>query len=424
MIQLLTKDMEVTILKLFDDAQNSVYIISPFLSYKTAQILCEAKKRRPSLDCRFITRLNIEDMLRKANDINAIKLLLDNGIIVYAVKWLHSKLYLFDERESIVGSANFTLSGFRKNIELSFVIDERDVVTKLCEYFKALAEQCIASEEGVVTSDLFQRVSEKYSEAERRRKKGQSSLSTAVFGATLQQTDMINCSPIINGTQDMIDELNKKEIDVVQDLLSPKDIPEKTNEHIIGQADTMPLNRGKECLYKFEGTRFESNSFHEMVSVMNEDKKIYILNFSKCPKSMCTKMPVYVIKGFYDSQKRPHQVIVGRGYIRAFKEIKRVKKMWLDQYPWMKKYKNYVVLEEFESLNTRLENCLYLEEIIKQIGSEVYVATDGKALSSQELNGYHARRPFMYGTANADQYISMQFDTLVEKYTSTKYHSD
>ena len=232
MIQLLTNDLEETILKLFNNAQRSIYIISPFLSYKTAQILCEAKKRRPSLDCRFITRLSIEDMLRKANDINAIKLLLDNDITVYAVQWLHSKLYLFDEKASIVGSANFTISGFRKNLELSFVADESDIVMDLCEYFQALAEQCTASEEGIVTSELFQKVSEKYSEAEMRRMRGQSSISTAVYGAILQQTDIINRSPIIKESQDIIDELNKKEVDEVQDLLSRKNSLEKSNEQV------------------------------------------------------------------------------------------------------------------------------------------------------------------------------------------------
>ena len=117
MIELLTNNHLEKILDLFDGANRDIRIISPFLSVAMAQRLCDSIRER-GLRCAFITRFYIEDMVAKANSIDALEMLLNAGVDLYAVKRLHTKLYLFDHDQAIVGSANFTTGGFKSNIEL------------------------------------------------------------------------------------------------------------------------------------------------------------------------------------------------------------------------------------------------------------------------------------------------------------------
>lgn len=73
-------------------------------------------------------------MYAKANSIDAIEMMMNAGIKVYALKGLHTKLYLFDDNVGIVGSANFTSGGFISNFELSLMaVDEMDLLFS-CHY--------------------------------------------------------------------------------------------------------------------------------------------------------------------------------------------------------------------------------------------------------------------------------------------------
>jgi hypothetical protein len=66
--------------------------------------------------------------------------MIDSGIKLYAVKGLHTKLYLFDKSDGVLGSANFTAGGFISNVELSLhVEDENELIFNLYNYFIYMA---------------------------------------------------------------------------------------------------------------------------------------------------------------------------------------------------------------------------------------------------------------------------------------------
>jgi len=51
---------------------------------------------------------------------------------------LHAKIYIFDDKYSIVTSSNLTTSGFRKNLEYGVYISDINLVNKMIEDFKLI----------------------------------------------------------------------------------------------------------------------------------------------------------------------------------------------------------------------------------------------------------------------------------------------
>ena len=106
MIEIITNEHQEVITSLFDTAKEEIKIISPFLSIKTAKLLSEAAKK--GLTCSFITRFYLQDFLDRSNTLDGLQIMLDAGVKLYALIGLHTKLYIFDSDDAIVGSANFT----------------------------------------------------------------------------------------------------------------------------------------------------------------------------------------------------------------------------------------------------------------------------------------------------------------------------
>lgn len=83
-------------------------------------------------------------------------MMMDAGIDVYALKGLHSKLYLFDDTYGVLGSANFTAGGFKSNIELSLLLNNDDGILKeLHSYFDDLLNKIKQSKEGQSNQGFF-----------------------------------------------------------------------------------------------------------------------------------------------------------------------------------------------------------------------------------------------------------------------------
>lgn len=84
MIEILTDNHYDKIMDVFETAQKEIKIISPFLSMNMAKKLCDVVDSN-NVKCTFITRFYLEDMFAKANSIDALELMINKGIKVYAL---------------------------------------------------------------------------------------------------------------------------------------------------------------------------------------------------------------------------------------------------------------------------------------------------------------------------------------------------
>lgn len=141
---------------LFENANQKVSIISPFISDCPARLLANALNNNPAMLCSVITRFYREDFISGASRLTALRLLVEAGAKILAVKDLHAKLYLIDNDIALLGSANFTTGGFISNVELSLIIDnEPTVLSELNSYFKTKVDEINSLGDFYVTLDII-----------------------------------------------------------------------------------------------------------------------------------------------------------------------------------------------------------------------------------------------------------------------------
>ncbi|MCW4000067.1 MAG: phospholipase D-like domain-containing protein [Candidatus Bathyarchaeota archaeon] len=108
------------LLPLFEKAQDSVWVVSPWLSKQYAEFLVQLSRR--GLEVRLITskvdtNLQALDVLRTAQNPNLHFLILENDKASSKAVFVHAKIYLFDKKFGVSGSANLTYSGLHTNVE-------------------------------------------------------------------------------------------------------------------------------------------------------------------------------------------------------------------------------------------------------------------------------------------------------------------
>ena len=112
-----------------------VYIISPFI---TKNIVDQLLSNFKGVEIKIITRFNLNDFRSGVSSLSALKALISNNGKVKGVRNLHSKVYLFDRKSTIITSANFTAGGFFNNYEFGIKSTETETIKESFDYFNSL----------------------------------------------------------------------------------------------------------------------------------------------------------------------------------------------------------------------------------------------------------------------------------------------
>lgn len=112
----------------------SAYLISPFVTRNIVDHLL----KNGSANIKLITRFNLNDFRSKVSSLSALKTLVERGAEIKGIKNLHSKIYLFDNKSVIIGSANFTSGGFFNNYEYGIKTTDNNTIIKTATYFNNL----------------------------------------------------------------------------------------------------------------------------------------------------------------------------------------------------------------------------------------------------------------------------------------------
>lgn len=174
---------------------------------------------------------------------------------------------------------------------------------------------------------------------------------------------------------------------------------------------------------KFEGPQNERQP-HEMVSVEDDGKTLYILNYVKKPSGVNDGDTVFMAAGIVDEDGNSQQAIIGRGTLCRFKDINEVKPAWIYKYDWMNHYKYYLVLKEFEVLDSARKDGLLLDRVLNAVGADTYPSSEGQDISLEKLRGKHTQKMHMMITNKATQFINDELDKLFEIYGSREYRSE
>ncbi|MBT2700433.1 phospholipase D family protein [Bacillus sp. ISL-40] len=132
-MQLLTEDLENRLFTEIENCNESIVVISPFLSTYTIQRLMDSVKKK-GLNCTVVTRFERKAFIDGASSLEALKILINNNVTVLALKDLHSKVYVFDDKTCMSGSANFTKKALTQNHELLMSFTELHEVSPILKY--------------------------------------------------------------------------------------------------------------------------------------------------------------------------------------------------------------------------------------------------------------------------------------------------
>lgn len=409
MIEVLTDNHYQAIIELFDRATRSIKIISPFLTESMADQLCMTVETK-RVSCTFITRFYVDDMLNHVNSIDALEKMRMAGIDVYAVKGLHTKLYLFDDETAILGSANFTSSGLKTNIELSLLFSqEQDVVDDLNNYWNELLKQILQNGDGLVTDAMIKDAREKLQRLWKANKAAGTTTSIQMYGASLsKKTDF---SP-----GEALEEIRrgKGESDAVFDIFREAEVMSE-----IKYSHTIWL--------KFDGeadARIDGNEQFPMVKVELNGKAIYIQNYPRRPTSVKDGDEVYLAAITTDVFGKNQPVIMGRGKIFGFRPNNKVAQSWLPENPWMARYPWYCVIEYCEVLNTTVNNGIPLDTVLEKLGSNTYLVSFGRNEDIPTVSKKHHQKAHIRLSGNAKEEIDRLFEKLKKKYGVLDYHSE
>ena len=412
MIELLTNNHLDKILDLFDGVQKEVKIISPFLTMSMAEKLCEVKKEK-GVSCEFITRFYLEDMIAKANSMDAIELMMDNGINVYAVKRLHTKLYLFDRNYAILGSANFTNGGFKSNIELSLLVsDEGVLISELQGYFDDMVSQIKPLEEGRITKEMLSKARELYMNLFKAKKNAGSGTvrSMKMYGAAL------NNKGDFKDTNAALKELDEcaKEKDLICELFKETEQVEQIK---------FPYT----IWLKFDGEgndRIASGDTFPMTSVKINGKTAYLSNYPFKVGSIKDNDEVYFGAISTDKHGKNQPIIVGRGHLAGFTEENQVNDTMIAKYEWMTRYPWYCIIKDCELLNTSVINGIPMDTVWDALGSDTYVSSFGRNEDIAAVGRKHYQKAHIRLSGNAKIYIDKKLDALKAQYGVIEYRSE
>lgn len=410
MIEVLTTNHYDAIQDLFENATKSVKIVSPFLSLGTAKKLCNFVTAK-GMGCTFITRLYIQDLLDKANSLEALWLMKKAGIKVYAVKGLHTKLYLFDSTSAVMGSANFTSSGLKTNIELSLHFEDEPEITKeLDGYFEKLQLQ-VEEGGGGITDEMLQDAQAIYDKAWKSSKSAtMKTKSYRMYGAVIEKGKNYDDTKVPE--KEFVQ--CQGETDIVHDSFVDSEIRE---EKKFGYAIWL----------KFDGEasdRIAGDEPYPMVDVEWGGKTVWIENYPWRPARIKDGDMVYLAAITTDKHGKHQPVIMGRGYMRDFQPENHFRDEWRKKYSWMDRYPWFCVIDKCEVLDTGSANGIPLDKVLQALGSDTYVSSFGKNEPVSAVTSKHYQKAHLQLSGNAKEYIDKLFEELKEKYGVVIYASE
>ncbi len=138
MVKLITSNAGNEFEELLNETERKIKIICPFFGRNTSIRLAE-KIKQYGIEAEIISRFSRHDFFCKASSLEGLKELLLAGASLKAVKNLHTKLYIFDDQNIILGSSNFSRGGLVTNLELNILIkDENEIITRAVDYYNEL----------------------------------------------------------------------------------------------------------------------------------------------------------------------------------------------------------------------------------------------------------------------------------------------
>ena len=369
MVKLLHDNIKETFSQIIENSSQEIYIISPFIGFNTAELISTVASS--GVKVILITRFSRQDFYTGVSNIKGLKLIIDSGTEILAVKRLHTKLYIFDKSSIILGSSNFTEGGLSTNIELNvFISDETELVNAALDYFN----ECYISisKENHITSEIIE--------------------------------NEINILESLEKTK----ERKFREDTVLGEDLKTKKIMDDV-ERALEKIETDGIST---AWLKFEGfsdSKRDSPDNEINPLLINGKYKTY---FHRKPTGLKTGDVVFIARQSKDREGNNTPLIYGYGFVRAFEEenIRSIEEQNIDENK--KRYPFYIYVEKFIFSKNKIGDCLGLKTVFEDIGGSLFPLTN-KDIEYQEFKRKYSQRSHMHISDSAKSYLLQRIKKII-----------
>jgi hypothetical protein len=138
MVEVITNPWKKKLLNLVSGSNKSIKITSPYIKEDVCNEVLLAKKSNTKFE--LITSFKLMNIYSGSIDISAVENIINHNGIVRNFSKLHSKIYLFDDKEVVITSGNLTNGGLLKNYECGIYTNDDRIVSKVVSDFLFLSQ--------------------------------------------------------------------------------------------------------------------------------------------------------------------------------------------------------------------------------------------------------------------------------------------
>lgn len=155
MFKTVTTPLRTELIEHCSNARNSISLCAPFVKQ---DVICDIiSSKLSSSVIKLVTRISLESFHRKASDSEALQIVLTNNGEVYNVSNLHAKIFIFDDAECYITSANLTSSGLERNYEYGVYSNDEIFVQSVVSDFTQLLTD---TQTGQIKSEHINKIDE------------------------------------------------------------------------------------------------------------------------------------------------------------------------------------------------------------------------------------------------------------------------
>ena len=347
MPKLLSENIKDDIFDLFDSTQKKINIISPFIGMQSVNELLRIKKEK-NIEINLITRFKQEDFYSKVSSLDALNKLCENNVSIYAVKNLHTKLYLIDDSAMILGSSNFTNGGFLTNVELNVLFEKEDgdsdeIIEAGNNYFNELLEK---AEQYKITIEKIQ--------------------NEKNYLASLTKSKSVTVK--FNPRFDFGYEAEKEKNPITK---------ADTLTKYLTESEETPDNIETTAWIKFEGFSDERRMPGDEIQFKKLEKGTYKTYFPKRPRGFKNGDLVFIGVQSYDIDNKKTVMIYGYGVARKWDKSQEATKEEKRKDSRRERWPFFAYIDNFKYINKEIKYSLPITDLLNEIGNNTYPSTIG-----------------------------------------------
>jgi hypothetical protein len=379
-IELITENHGLEIKSILNIVEDKILVISPFLGMKTCEELSSIIMKKKLL-CKVITRFYREDFIQNASSLDGLLCLLESGAQVMSLIGLHTKLYVFDDKYSIITSANYTYGGLYSNVELGIKIDnEFDINIKCEEYFNDLWNNIIDfnnknSNKALITKNLVNNEKKIVNIAMSSRTKSTTNYNETKQGAKLEKVSSF---------------------DVFEKALINYSQPDTKN--IIGGW----LKFSADAKHRHDPNVGYFDRFNDFTKIRTF--------FPTRPVGIKSDDRIFLALVSFDNDNVPTPIIVGRAFSNGYNENNIVKNKFDGWEDWMIDYPYFIELNNIEIIGGPARNGISLLEMYRKLKGNFYPSTFGLDYSFEKIRTYHYQKDKIRISKYAEEYLNNELD--------------